>query len=570
VLEIIDILARAGERYRRDALRAVSTVEKALRVTAFAGLSAAALYSVYSGLYSEAVVSSVASAVALVEVGRFREAVEYVQKAAKALYEAAKEVFERVKITVQRLVELFIEAVTRVLAWIDEHKAYLFLMAAVAAGVVALSAALNLWGLVELEKLAYAASLSPFIPAGVKEYSREEVFKMLKEAPDPYEKFKEIAKEANAGGIKLAEPWESLRVLIMPKPSEEKRLMHGGGAELYSKYLKDENYKRALFYAVLALEEAFSDYRTALGEYAEGLREAVCREKVGEEPFKRVVYVADLGQIKQLAEEEGKAFEKALSTLRERLNECAVKYSLRDLLYMNEYMARGLAEAKQPELSKFNDVSFGVSAYAALIAYREHALGRRSAYGTAAWYWLEVGGSARLLYYAPITAYIKAMKARAGRSAEVEEMAAEALRRLFLKPGADRYRGFVEELTKGGRLALMFEKETKSSYVFRLYRLEEGGKFVELEGVKLRIEKVGEGEVASIVYALKFDDVERWQEFFKQEREAGMKAAERLGASACGRQPPLHAGLGCLRRGNTQKGEQEDVRDVYLPPVAVG
>jgi hypothetical protein len=167
VLEIIDILARAGERYRRQALKGVSTVEKALRATAFAGLSAAALYSVYSGLYSEAVVSSVASAVALVDVGRFREAVKYVQKAAKALYEVAKEAFEKVKVTVQRLVELFVEAVARVLAWVDEHRAYLFLMAAVAAGVVELSAALNLWGLVELEKLAYAAS-APFVAAGVK------------------------------------------------------------------------------------------------------------------------------------------------------------------------------------------------------------------------------------------------------------------------------------------------------------------------------------------------------------------------------------------------------------------
>jgi len=168
VLEVIDVLARAGERYRRDALKGVLTVEKALRATAFAGLSAAALYSVYSGLYSEAVVSSVASAVALVEVGRFKEAVDYLQKAAKALYEAAKEVFEHVKITVQRLVELFVEAVTRVLAWVDEHKAYLFLMAAIAAGVIALSAALNMWGLVELEKLAYAAVGAPFVAAGVK------------------------------------------------------------------------------------------------------------------------------------------------------------------------------------------------------------------------------------------------------------------------------------------------------------------------------------------------------------------------------------------------------------------
>jgi hypothetical protein len=132
------------------------------REAASAGLSET-LYSVYSGLYSEAVVSSVASAVALVDVGRFREAVEYVQRAAKALYEAAREVFERVKVTVQRLVELFVEAVTQVLAWVDEHKAYLFLMAAAAAGVVALLVALNVWGMIELEKLAHAAvGMTPF------------------------------------------------------------------------------------------------------------------------------------------------------------------------------------------------------------------------------------------------------------------------------------------------------------------------------------------------------------------------------------------------------------------------
>jgi hypothetical protein len=45
-------------------------------------------------------------------------------------------------------------------------------MAAVAAGVVALPVALNIWGLIELDKLAYAASLTPFVPAGVKECSR--------------------------------------------------------------------------------------------------------------------------------------------------------------------------------------------------------------------------------------------------------------------------------------------------------------------------------------------------------------------------------------------------------------
>jgi tetratricopeptide (TPR) repeat protein len=231
---------------------------------ASAGLSAA-LYSVYHGLYSDAVVSSIASAVALAEAGQFKKAVQYLQKAAKTLYEAAKDVFEHVRVTAQRLVKLFVEAVTRVLAWIDEHKAYLFLMAA-AAGVVALSAALDMWGLVELEKLAYAASLSPFIPAGVREYSREEVFNILKNNPDPYEKFKEMARNANAEKAKLPQPWESLKKLILPKPSEESRLMKG---KTYSEL--DEGKKKALFYAVLALEEAFGVYRPVLRETAEGL-----------------------------------------------------------------------------------------------------------------------------------------------------------------------------------------------------------------------------------------------------------------------------------------------------------
>ena len=46
-------------------------------------------------------------------------------------------------------------------------------------------------------------------------------------------------------------------------------------------------------------------------------------------------------------------------------------------------------------------MKFGTKAYAALIAYRKYVLGRKSAYGTAARYWLEEGGSAWLLYYPP-------------------------------------------------------------------------------------------------------------------------------------------------------------------------
>ncbi|MFZ8806952.1 MAG: hypothetical protein ACO2PN_02450 [Pyrobaculum sp.] len=132
------------------------------------------------------------------------------------------------------------------------------------------------------------------------------------------------------------------------------------------------------------LEETFSVYRSGLGEYAEGLREAVKKAEVGVEPFKQDMYVADLGRLRQLAEKEEAAFENALSTLRERLNEYAVRHDLGGLLNVKEGVARELAEAKAPKLSEFGGVNFGVKAYAALIAYREYALGRVSVFGKAA------------------------------------------------------------------------------------------------------------------------------------------------------------------------------------------
>ncbi len=71
--------------------------------------------------------------------------------------------------------------------------------------------------------------------------------------------------------------------------------------------------------------------------------------------------MADLGRLRQLAEKEEATFEDVSKILRERLNEYAHKYGLRDLLDVNEGKARGLAEAKAPELSDYNDVNFGVN-----------------------------------------------------------------------------------------------------------------------------------------------------------------------------------------------------------------
>jgi len=487
--------------------------------------AAAALYSVYHGLYSEAVVSSVASAVALAEVGQFKEAVQYVQRAAKALYEAARDVFEQVKMTVQRLVELFVEAVANVLAWVDEHKAYLFLMAAVAAGAVALSVALNMWGLIELEKLAYAASLTPFIPAGVKESSREEALRILKEVPDPYERFREIAKAANAGGVKLAEPWESLRVLIMPRPSEEKRLMMGRGAGLYSKYREDENYKRALFYAVLALEEVFRPYRQVVEGLMKEMRNVLKVEKVSTVFGELEKYVIDVVRLRDLMREEEETFQKVLKTLKKRLLEYATKHpELRELLKVDELRARELVKAGINSLSEYSDASFGVKAYAALLAYRELAFGVKTAYGVVAKHWLEGGETPWLLYYAPKTAYSRAERTGGGGITTVEEAVVETFRRLFLKPGAERYSRFVDKVLEAARQrgGLVLEpepkEEDKKTWMFKV---------AGLEGVKLVVSKIGKG--ASWSFVLLLDS--RWREFFREE----LGAVERVATTLKGR-----------------------------------
>ncbi len=230
------------------------------REAASASLSAAP-YSAHHDLYSEAVVSSAASAVALTEVGRFREAIEYVQKAAKALYEAAREVFERVKVMAQRLVELLVEAVTRVLAWIDERRAYLFLMAAVAAGVIALNIALDMWGLVELEKLAYAAS-APFV-AGLADAGGRAA-ERFRAVAGRYEKWKmeeKVISEIINAPLKGERPFSKLTSLEnLPKPLAELRRT--------LKDVKDEAEKDAAVVTALVLYKTLVRSTGAYREWA--------------------------------------------------------------------------------------------------------------------------------------------------------------------------------------------------------------------------------------------------------------------------------------------------------------
>jgi len=408
VLEILDVLARAGERYRRQALEGISAVERALRATAFAGLSAAAAYSAYHGLYSDAVVSSVASAIALADAGQFREAVEYVRRAARALYEAARDVFERARVAAERLAELFTETIARVLAWIDAQKAYLFLAAAVAAGLVAASAAMNLWGLIELHRLAYAAAGLPLF-AGLAD-AGERAAERFRALAERYMKWR--MDERTIDGI-LKAPLRGERPYLklaefrsLPKPLAELR------EALRS--VEGEAEKDAAVVAALALYKALVRSAEAYREWAELYRWA--RGLAEKQEFAMTA-----GEIGKLREAQ-RRLEEAAEELRRELNGVLASYSRSDLygrlkppLEVDLKRAEGLAEASHRRLSDYSDANMGTKAYAALLS-----IARGGIYGHAAMLLAGEGALADIVISTPGGAYKKACDIAGNRGEAVD------------------------------------------------------------------------------------------------------------------------------------------------------
>jgi hypothetical protein len=419
----------------------------------------AAPYCAHHKLYSEAVVSS---AVVLVEVGRFREAVEYVQRAAKALYEAAREVFEHVKITVQRLVELFVEAVTRVLAWIDEHKAYLFLMAA---GAIALNIALNLWGLVELEKLAYAAS-APFF-AGLADAGGKaaERFKALAEGYERWKMEEKVIDEVLKASLRGERPYTAFLKLSeltnLPPPLVELRKA--------LTRVENEVEKDVAVVAALVLYKTLINNAGAYREWAELYRWA--RGLVERQEF--TVAAED---VKRLRETQ-KRLEEAAEQVRRELNAVLTLYAshsrelyekLRPHLEVDVEKvkkAEELAVARSDELGKYSDVNMGSKAYAALLSVAKDGI-----YGHAAMLLMMEGALADVVLLTPRSAYNKAWEIAKERGESVdpsrsrrgavdwEDRAASALLRFLIGYGeADLKFRLVE---KGDR---------KGFQVFRIY-----------------------------------------------------------------------------------------------------
>ena len=372
------------------------------RKAASARLSAAP-YSAHHKLYSEAVVSS---AVALAEVGRFGEAVEYVQKAAKALYETAKDVFERVKITVQRLVELFVETVARVLAWVDEHKAYFFLMAA---GVVVLGVALNLWGLVELEKLAYAASAAPFV-AGLADTGGRatERFGALAEGYERWKDEKVISEIINAplNGERPFSKLTGLKNLPWPLVELRKALARVG----------DEVERDATVVAALVLYKTLVKNAEAYREWAGWCGWA--RGLVEKQEF--TVSVSDVKRLRGAH----RRLEEVAEEVRRELNKVLAQYAshsrdlyerLRPYLEVDIEKAVGLAEAGYRRFSDYSDANMGTKAYAALLS-----IARGGSYGHAAMLLMGEGALVDIVLLTPKSAYEKARDIAKGRGEAVD------------------------------------------------------------------------------------------------------------------------------------------------------
>jgi len=390
---------------------------------ASAGLSAA-LYSVYHGLYSEAVVSSIASAVALAEVGQFRKAVQSVQKAAKVLYEGAREIFERVKASLQRLAELFVEAVTRGLAWGDEHKAYLFLMAAVAAGAVALATALNLWGLVELEKLAHLAVGAPFVAgladAGGKAAERFGVVAdRWRVDENEKQKIEEIINEVINAPQKRERPFSKLTSLEnLPPPLVKLRKALKRAVD---KAKIDEVEKDAAVVAALVLYKTLVKNAEAYREWAELYKWAMGL-------VERQEFAVTAGDIERLRGAHRRLEEVAEEVL-EELNRVLVLYSqsdfykerpdllnkLKQRLEVDLGEAEELAKARGDELSGYGGANMGTKAYAALLS-----VARGGIYGHIAMLFMGKGALADIVLSAPVTAYEKAREIAGARGETVD------------------------------------------------------------------------------------------------------------------------------------------------------
>jgi len=373
--------------------------------------------------------------------------------------------------------ELFVEAVAGVLAWVDEHKAHLFLTAAVAAGLMAASAAMSLWGLIELGRLAHAAAGLPLFVGLAETGGRAaERFEALAERYEGWRIGEEAVDEVLKAPLRGERPYRALLRLAesksLPRPLAKLR------EALRS--VEDEAEKDAAVVAALALYKALVKNAETYREWAELYRWA---RGLAE----RQEFVVTAGEIERLREAH-RRLEEAAEQVRKELNTVLALYAShsRDLyerlklhLEVDWGMAEGLAEARGKELSKYSNAGMGTKAYAALLS-----VARGGLYGHAAMLLVVEGALADIVLLTPRSAYDKAKdvakrrgeavdpsySGRRGRSVgqpSWEDRAASVLLRFLIGYGeADlKFRRIEKEGKKDGEKRLV----EKGFQVFRTF-----------------------------------------------------------------------------------------------------
>jgi hypothetical protein len=267
-----------------------------------------------------------------------------------------------------------------------------------------------MWGLVKMEKLAYAASAAPFV-AGLAETGGRaaERFKALAERHERWKMEEKVINEVINAPLNKERPFSKLTGLknLSPPLVESRRALMN---------VKDEVEKDAAVVAALVLYKTLVKNAEAYGEWAGWYKWA--RGLVKEREF-----VVKAEEVKRLRETH-RRLEEAAEEVRRELNNVLALYAshsrdlyerLRPYLEVDLGMAEELAEARRVELSRYSNANMGTKAYAALLSVAKDGI-----YGHAAMLLIGEGALADVVLLTPISAYSKADRIANARGETVD------------------------------------------------------------------------------------------------------------------------------------------------------
>ncbi|MCX8138017.1 MAG: hypothetical protein N3D83_13470, partial [Pyrobaculum aerophilum] len=400
---------------------------------------------------------------------------EYVKKAAEAAYEAAREIFEKARIALEKLYQLFVKAVARAL---DYVKAHWFIITAAAAGLIAWAVAQRLDYTLWQDHLAKFAPLIAGVPA-FKEFKTalsdsDPVLKAAEEAlrhksEGAVERLFEEAKRAVGQSSK---PWPDLRKVARD-------------VEMFGKRVVKPEHTAVAWALLEAGLRELGDVRDKALSALKEAEEKLAKGKEAEKPVEEVPE-AEI-PVKELAEFTRRARDVAHRL--ELLFEDIVKRAER---YGDEEMRRAFAVTELAgELAEASSTDFGELGEATLadkvIAFFE-SLAEGTTWSRVVLNAAERGEAYGALIRAPITAYVKYGAGRERVKGEEERLGAVISRLAYWLAERGVYNAVVRR--EGDVVKVVVNGETVAEVRIRTIKEEEKivfeawGKWVEEEGKK--------------------------------------------------------------------------------------